>query len=126
MNVQAGDAINGAYIASTKINVADQIPSTDPQKKVLLHYIDAFGKAYPKDLPVSIFGGFGYDSVYVLAEALRHGGAASPAKLRDALERVTYTGVSGVYRISAGDHNGLSTFSTVLTQVDKQKFKLIR
>ncbi len=123
--VQAGDAINGAFIASTKINVAEQIPNSDPQKRVLLHYIDAFGKAYPKDLPVSIFGGFGYDSVYVLAEALRHAGGAQPAKVRDALEHVTYTGVSGVYRISAGDHNGLSTFSTVLTQIEKQKFKIV-
>ena len=123
--IQAGDAVNGAFIASTKINVADQIAANDPQKKVLLHYIDAFGKAYPKDLPVSIFGGFGYDSVYVLADALRHAGGTQPAKLRDALERVTYTGVSGQYHISANDHNGLSTFSTVLTQVDKQKFKLI-
>ncbi len=123
--VQAGDAINGAYIASTKINVADQIPNSDPQKKVLLHYIDAFGRAYPKDLPVSIFGGFGYDGVYVLADALRHAGGAQPAKVRDALERVTYTGVSGVYRISPNDHNGLSTFSTVLTQAEKQKFKLV-
>jgi branched-chain amino acid transport system substrate-binding protein len=123
--VQAGDAINGAFIASTKINVADQIAANDPQRKVLLHYIDAFGKAYPKDLPVSIFGGFGYDSVYVLADALRHAGGTQPAKLRDALERVTYTGVSGQFRISPNDHNGLSTFSTVLTRVDKQKFKLI-
>jgi branched-chain amino acid transport system substrate-binding protein len=121
---QAGSALDGAFIATTKINVADQLPASDPQKKLLAHYIDAFTKSYPKDGAVSIFGGYGYDGVYVLKEALRKSGAPG-AKLRDALEHVTYMGVSGVYRISPADHNGLSVDSVQLTQVDNQKFKLV-
>jgi len=123
---QAGPAINGAYIASTKINVADQLAASDPARKVVTHYIDAFSKGYPKDLPVSIFGGFGYDGVYVLKTALELAKTTDHNWLRSALEHVTYNGVSGAFHISSGDHNGLSSFSTVITQVDNQKFKLVK
>ncbi|GAC1584596.1 MAG: ABC transporter substrate-binding protein [Candidatus Elarobacter sp.] len=119
---QAGPALDGAYIASTKINVADSLGPNDPQKKILSHYIDAFVKGYPKDAPVSIFGGFGYDGVYVLAEALKLAKSTDHDKVRDALEHVAYTGVSGTFRMSAGDHNGLSTFSILVTKVENGKF----
>lgn len=123
---QAGTALNGTYIASTKINVADTLPKNDPQRKILDHYIAAFTQQYPKDAPVSIFGGFGYDGVYVLAEALKNGKSTQGAQLRDAIERLTYTGVSGTFRMSAGDHNGLSTFSTVVTQIQNGKFQIAK
>lgn len=46
--------------------------------------------------------------------------------LRDALERVTYTGVSGTYRMSRADHNGLSTFSIVVTRIENGKFTVAK
>jgi branched-chain amino acid transport system substrate-binding protein len=123
---QAGAALNGAYIASTKINVADLLSNSDPQKKVLQHYIGDFLKNYPKDGAVSIFGGFGYDSVYVIKEALQRAKSAEGAKLRDALEHTTYSGVTGTFRISPSDHNGLSEDSLVLTQVQNGKFTIAK
>ena len=123
---QAGSALNGAYIASTKINVAGLLPGSDPQKKVLDHYIADFLKNYPKDGAVSIFGGFGYDSIYVIKEALQRAKSADGAKLRDALEHTTYSGVTGTFRISPTDHNGLSGDSLVLTQVDNGKFTIAK
>ncbi len=122
---ESGSELGGAFIATTKINVADQLPASDPQKKLLARYIDAFTRAYPKDGPVSIFGGYGYDGIYVLKEALQKAGAPG-VKLRDALEHVTYMGVSGIYRMSPADHNGLSVDSLELTQIDDQKFKIVR
>jgi len=123
---QAGDALNGAYIASLKINVADSLPSGDPQKKLLRHYIDSFVTLFPKDAPVSIFGGFGYDSVYVLKAALDKAGNAEASKVRDAMEHVTYTGASGTFHISPSDHNGLSGDATVLTRIEAQKFTVAK
>jgi branched-chain amino acid transport system substrate-binding protein len=121
---QAGDALNGAYIASLKINVADQLPPDDPQARLLRHYIDAFDQLYPKDAPVSIFGGFGYDSIYLLKTALQKAGNAQADALRDALEHTTYLGASGLFHISALDHNGLAQDSAVLTKVDGGKFTI--
>lgn len=123
---QAGAALNGAFIASTKINVADQLAGNDPQKKLTDRYIDGFVKGFPKDAPVSIFGGFGYDAVYVLKQAIQRAKSAEGAKVRDALEHTDYTGVTGTFRMSGGDHNGLSTFSIVLTQIDNGKFKIVK
>ena len=110
---QAGAALNGAYIASTKINVPDTVPKDDLQRKM-------------KDAPVSIFGGFGYDGVYLRARAIKDAKSTNAAALRDAIERVAYTGVSGTYRMSAGDHNGLSTFSIVVTQIENGKFTVAK
>jgi len=123
---QAGATLNGAYIASTKINVVDTLANNDPQKKLLQHYIASFVQNYPKDAPVSIFGGFGYDGVYALAQALKDAKSAQPEKLREALEHLNYTGVSGVYHMSSGDHNGLSVFSTVVTQIENGKFTIAK
>lgn len=123
---QAGPALDGVYIASTKINVADTVPKDDPQRKILDHYIASFTQLYPKDGPVSIFGGFGYDGVYALAHAMKDARSANGGPLRDALEHLTYTGVSGTYRMSGGDHNGLSTFSIVVTQVEHGKFTVVK
>ncbi|HTW85879.1 MAG TPA: ABC transporter substrate-binding protein [Candidatus Sulfotelmatobacter sp.] len=123
---QAGPGIDGAFIASTKVNVAELLPASDPQKKILDHYIAAFSKAYPKDLPISIFGGFGYDAVEILKSALERAHTSDPAKLRDAIEHTTYDGVSGLYRITPTDHNGLAEDSLVLTQVKGQKFTLVK
>ena len=123
---QAGAALNGAFIASTKINVADALGNNDPQKKLLSHYIDAFVKGYPKDAPVSIFGGFGYDSVYVLKQALQRAKSTDGEKLRQALEHTDYLGVTGQFRMSGGDHNGLSVFSLVLTEVENGKFNIAK
>ncbi len=123
---QAGAALNGAYIASTKINVADLLPNGDPQKKVLQHYIGDFLKNYPKDGAVSIFGGFGYDAVFIIKEALQHAKSGETAKLRDALEHTTYAGVTGTFRISPTDHNGLAGDSLVLTQVENGKFTIAK
>jgi branched-chain amino acid transport system substrate-binding protein len=123
---QAGAALNDAFIASTKINVADALPNGDPQKKLLVHYIDAFVKGYPKDAPVSIFGGFGYDSVYVLKQALERAKSSDGEKLRKALEHTDLLGVTGQFRMSGGDHNGLSVFSLVLTRVENGKFNIAK
>ena len=123
---QAGPALNGAYILSTKINVADLLPNSDPQKKILTHYIGDFLKNYPKDGAVSIFGGFGYDSVYIIKDAIERAKSADAAKLRDALEHTTYSGVTGTFRISPTDHNGLAGDSLVVTKVDNGKFTIAK
>lgn len=122
---QAGSALDGAFFATEKAAVANDVPASDPQKNVLVHYASAFAQKYPKDGPPGIFGGFGYDAVYVLAEGLRSAGAGG-AKLRDALEHVKYAGVSGPFRLTPSDHNGLGLEAVELTQAANGKFVVIR
>jgi len=122
---QAGDTANGALFVTEKAATADAVPNSDPQKRVLTHYATAFAQQYPKDGPPSIFGGFGYDAVYVLAEGLKRGGASSAA-LRDALEHVTYTGISGTFRTTPSDHNGLGIDAVELVQAENGRFVVVQ
>ena len=122
---QAGTATNGVLFVTEKAAVADTIGNDDPQKKALMHCATAFAQQYPKDAPPSIFGGFGYDAVYVLAQAINRGGA-SPAALCDALEHVTYTGVSCSFHTSPSDHNGLGIDTVELVQAENGKLTVVR
>ena len=123
---QAGNAADGVIFATEKGAAADAVPASDPQKKVLMHYATEFARQYPKDGPPGIFGGFGYDGVYVAAAGLRASRGSGGAKLRDALEHVTYTGVSGVFRLSPSDHNGLGMDAVELVRAENGKFVLAR
>jgi branched-chain amino acid transport system substrate-binding protein len=48
----------------------------------------------------------GWDSVMILAEAVKASGAVTGDKLREALESVSYTGTMSTYKFSAGDLTG--------------------
>ena len=122
---QAGVALNGAYIATSRVSVASQLPSTDPSKKISLHYVDAFERSFPKDKPANMFGGFAYDSIYWLKQALAKSGP-DPAKLRDALEHINYDGVSGVFHTTPQNHNGLAPNADVVTKVVDGHFVIVR
>jgi branched-chain amino acid transport system substrate-binding protein len=120
---QAGPTLNGAYIATTRLSVGNQLRNNEPQKKIILHYVEAFENAYPKDKPANMFGGFAYDSVYILKQALAKSGP-DPAKLREALEHIDYVGVTGVFHMTPEDHNGLPANSDIVALVDNGRFNL--
>ena len=123
VTLAAGNA-NGAYVAGTKILVADQLPSSDPQASVLHHYVAAFDQQFPGDAPANMFGGFAYDAVYMFDRALAQAGP-DRSGVRDALENMSYAGVTGVFHLSAQHHNGLAPSSEVLTRVVNGKFQLV-
>ena len=57
---------------------------------------------------VSGFGGYAWDGLQILAQALEKAGD-DRAKIRDEIEKISgYVGVSGIFRFSPQDHNGLS------------------
>ena len=119
----AGDAAEGIMLPTGKILVARQLPDTDPQKSVLLKYIEQFEKRY--QMPVSGFGGYAYDAMHLLAAALRSTDG-NKEKLRDALEKLTgQVGVTGTFNFSPQDHNGLGADAFVMVQIQKGNWKLL-
>ena len=86
--------------------VADALPASDPQKKVVEDYKHAFESRYKQD--VSTFGGHAYDGLYLVVDAMQKAGSADKAKVRDALETIRgWMGVDGLFNLSASDHLGL-------------------
>ena len=102
----AGEAANGIMLPTGKILVAGALPDTDPQKPTLLKYIADYEEKYK--IAVSGFGGYSWDGLEILAQALEKAGA-DRAKIRDEVEKITgHVGMSGIFRFSPQDHNGLN------------------
>jgi branched-chain amino acid transport system substrate-binding protein len=102
----AAEAANGIILPTGKILVAGDLPDGDPQKAVLLKYIDDYEAKYK--MAISGFGGYAWDGLQILAQALEKAGD-DRAKIRDEIERISgYVGISGIFRFSPQEHNGLT------------------
>lgn len=120
----AQGAADGVILPIGKLAVAGQIPDSDPQKKVLATYIDDYSKKY--NSPPNSFGGYAWDAFYLLVNAIEKAGP-DRAAIRDQLEKTqNFTGVSGVFNMSAEEHNGLKEDSMVLVQIQNGQWKLLK
>ena len=121
----AGDASEGNIMPSTKLMVASQLPDSDPQKKVIQEFIRLYKDVYKYDtqFPINTHSGYAWDAIYIVANAMKTAGTNNE-KLRDAIEATKgYVGVSGIYNLSAEDHNGLGTDSMVMVQISGGQWK---
>lgn len=119
----AQEAAEGILLPTGKILVAEQLQASDPQKPVLLSYIEQFEKQFK--MPVSGFGGYAYDAMQLLAKALQ-GTEGDREKIRAALEKISgHVGISGTFTFSPQDHNGLAQDAFVMVQIKDGKWKLI-
>jgi branched-chain amino acid transport system substrate-binding protein len=122
----AGEASEGNLMPSTKLMVANQLPDSDPQKKVIMEFVRLYNDVfhYDRQFPINTHSGYAWDAIYIVANAMKKVGTDSD-KLRDAIEKTKgYVGVSGIYNITPEDHNGLGTDSMVMVQVSKGQWKL--
>jgi len=102
----AGEAADGIILPTGKILVAGNLPDSDPQKQILQKYVADYETKYK--VSVSGFGGYAWDGLQILAQAMETAGD-DRAKIRDEIEKINgYVGISGVFRFSPQDHNGLN------------------
>jgi branched-chain amino acid transport system substrate-binding protein len=121
----AGDAANGIVFPTSKIAVADQLPDSDPQKKVISKFVADFTAKYQR--PPATFAGNGYDSVMLLANAIRRARSLEADKVRDALESTKdHAGVTAVYTYSPSDHFGALPSSVLMHTIKDGKIQLLR
>jgi len=121
----AGEAADGIILPAGKILVASNLPDSDAQKSTLLKYIADYEGKY--NMEVSGFGGYAWDGLEILAQALEKVGD-DRAKIRDEIERVTgYVGVSGIFRFSPQDHNGLNKEEAfVMVKIEDGDWQVIK
>jgi branched-chain amino acid transport system substrate-binding protein len=120
----AGDAAEGIMLPSGRVIVADQLPSSDPQKKALLSYVNGYKKIYKVE--GDHFGGHAWDAMMLLKNAIERGGD-SPAAIRDQLEKTEkFAGIGGTFTYSAHDHAGLSKDAFVIVEIRKGDWKLVK
>jgi branched-chain amino acid transport system substrate-binding protein len=121
----AGDAAEGVRLPAAALLVAEALPDSDPQKKVVLDYKRAYEARFKQD--VSTFGGHAYDGLMLAVQAMQKAGSTDKAKVRAALERIRgYMGTAGVVNMSAQDHMGLDLTAFRMLEVRKGDWALVR
>ena len=121
----AGDAAEGVRLPAAALLVAEALPDSDPQKKVVLEYKRAYEERFKQD--VSTFGGHAYDGLMLAVEAMKKAGGTDKAKVRDALESIRgYLGTAGVVNMSPQDHMGLDLTAFRMLEVRKGDWTLVK
>ncbi|MFL9824065.1 ABC transporter substrate-binding protein [Rhodoplanes sp. SY1] len=126
-----GKDVEGTVFPAGPVVIADQLPDSNPIKKVALAYIKDY-EANNKT-PFAGFGAHLADCMALaeagLAAAAAKGKPGTPefrAALRDAIEgSKEVVGNHGVYNFSPTDHAGLDKRSRVLIKIDGGKWTLL-
>ena len=119
----AGEAAEGIIFPCARLIVADQLPDSNTQKKLLVKYNADYKAAFKED--ASTFGGHAYDALYILKAAIEAAKSTEPDKIASAIEGIkSFSGTGGVFNFSAEDHNGLQMDGIVMVTVKKGKFVL--
>lgn len=114
----------GVALPAGKLAVYDILPKNDPQVKLLREYDQAYRKAF--GVEASTFGGYAYDGLQLILTAVRNSGA-TPDKIRKGIEQVRrMVGVSGIFTMSATDHNGLDLSAFEMVRVTNGDWALAR
>lgn len=119
-----GKNAEGIKVASFTFYGANNLPDSNPQKKVILYYQDAYKEKYGKE--ANQFGGCAFDAFNILVAALKKSGD-DKYKLRDAIEQTRgYVGINGIFNYSPTDHSGLSKESIIIYQAAAGDWKMIQ
>lgn len=128
-----GDAVEGTFLPAGKLLVAEELPDDDPQKEILLDYMETYEADYGEG-SANTFGGHAYDAMLVLDAAIEGAvdGGADPADLegfrsalRDEIEGIDeFAGISGVFDYSEDDHHGLDRRAAVMLRVENNDWVL--
>jgi branched-chain amino acid transport system substrate-binding protein len=125
------DKVESTILAAGPMLVIDEIPASNPIRKVATEYIAAYEKKFG-DKPAT-FGANTYDSGLILERAIpaalkagKPGTEAFRVALRDAIEQEReIVGCQGVFNMSPTNHNGMDERARVLVTVKDGRFRLL-
>jgi branched-chain amino acid transport system substrate-binding protein len=127
-----GKDVEGTFLPSGPVLVADQLPANHPVRKSAQAYVAAYEAAHGKG-SVSTFGAHAWDAGLLVAaavpEALKKAQPGTPAfraALRDALEGVKeLPAAHGIFNMSANDHLGLDQRARVMVKIENGSWKYL-
>jgi branched-chain amino acid transport system substrate-binding protein len=125
------EKVEGTVLAAGPMLVIDEIPDSNPTKKVAQQYIAAYEKQFGSK--PATFGANTWDGGLLLQRAIpvalkagKPGTEAFRVALRDALEKERdVVGTQGVFNMSPVNHNGMDERARVLVIVRDGKFRLL-
>lgn len=117
-------AAEGIMLPTGKLAIYEVLPKNDPQYKLLKEYDTAYRKAH--GVEASTFGGYAYDAFLLVTNAIKTKGA-TPAQIRDGLEQTQkLVSVSGIFNMSATDHNGLDLSAFEMVRITNGDWALLK
>lgn len=128
-----GKSLDGTYAVAGPVVVAEQLPDSNPIKKVALSFKATYEKAYGKGT-LNAFSAIAWDAYlladHAVAQAVKKsnpGSADFRAALRDSLEASKeVVGTQGIFNMSKTDHNGMDSRSGVIVQIENGRWKLVQ
>jgi len=117
-------AAEGVRLPAAALLVAEQLPESDPQRRVLIDYKTTYEREF--NPPVSTFGGHAYGGLMILAEAIRRANSTDGVRVRDQIRATRgFVGSGGVVNMSATDHMGLDLSAFRMVEIRSGQFRLI-
>lgn len=123
---------NGTSLPIGPMLVYEQLPDSNPVKRVAGEYITEYETKYGKGSR-STFGGHAYDAYLLLAKAVpealkkaKPGTKEFRAALRDSLETSNVVGTHGVFAMGPQEHNGLDNRARVMIRIDNGQWALAK
>ncbi|QWV95451.1 ABC transporter substrate-binding protein [Geomonas oryzisoli] len=124
IELATAQAAEGIVLPAGKLAVFDLLKPTDPQAKLLKDYNTDYKKNY--GVEASTFGGYAYDGFQLIAAAIKKG-AVTPAQIRDGIEKNgRMVGVSGIFKMSPTDHNGLDLGAFEMVRIVKGDWVIVK
>ncbi len=119
----AGASATGLTAPLGRLVIAEQLPDDDPQKPVILDYIDSYTEEYGSR--PSTFGGHAWDAFQLAVNAFSEVGT-DKAAVREHLENVDgFVGISGIFTMTPENHSGLGPDALVLVTVEDSEWVLM-
>jgi branched-chain amino acid transport system substrate-binding protein len=123
---------NGTFLPIGPMLVYEQLPDSNPVKKVAAEYITQYETKYGKGSRTT-FGGHAYDAYLLLAKAVpealkkaKPGTKEFRTALRDSLETSNVVGTHGVFVMGSQEHNGLDNRARVMIKIDNGQWALAK
>ena len=129
----AGKAANGIICPTGPVTAAEQLPASNPIRKVALDYLAAYKKANGAE-PTDSFSAYGFDGWLAFADAAKRAleSGAKPGTpdfhkaLRDALFATKeLVGTQGVYNFHADNSSWVDNRAVILVAIEDGKYKLV-
>jgi branched-chain amino acid transport system substrate-binding protein len=128
-----GPSVEGVIAPTGPIVVADQLPDSNPIKKVALTFLQKF-EAANKEKSADAFAAYAYDAMLILenaagralAKGIKPGTPEFRTALRDAMVTTTeVVGTHAIYTFKPGERYGTDERSRVMVRLEKGAWKLI-
>jgi len=127
-----GKAVEGAFLPTGPMLVAEQLPDSNPIKKTALEYVTKYEAQFGPGSRAT-FGGHAYDAYLLFAnavpDALKAGKPGTPEfrkALRDGIEKSkNMVGVHGIFNLTDKDHVGLDERARLIVRVQGGTWKLV-